>query len=200
VPYSQCVNGRFVGTNHLHLQVENQPSSQLHAGFLFCWLSTLKIEMIHSSETSVHIRTTGAVSHKMATIIATAAKTSNRTRIIVVLISYLVTSAGGGEDFLHTTPRWHNPWRSGSMAFGLSLEQLFPPEGGVVSSLRRRSRLSARISPGCSRGNHWPSFVKLLVVELSSVSWTSGPNISLSNVVLHTISLLHKHTKQQTKL
>jgi hypothetical protein len=34
------------------------PSHLLHSDFLLGWFSTVKMEVIHSSETSVHIRTT----------------------------------------------------------------------------------------------------------------------------------------------
>jgi hypothetical protein len=37
--------------------VENPPSQLLHAGFVTVWFSTLNMEVISSSETSVHIRT-----------------------------------------------------------------------------------------------------------------------------------------------
>jgi hypothetical protein len=42
----------------LGIQQEILPTHVLHAGFLLRWFSTLKMELIDSSETSVHIRTT----------------------------------------------------------------------------------------------------------------------------------------------
>jgi hypothetical protein len=47
------------------------------AGSLLSWLFTLKMELIHFSEISVHIRLHGAVSQKVATFIITAVRTSN---------------------------------------------------------------------------------------------------------------------------
>jgi hypothetical protein len=55
----------------------------LHAGFLRFWFSTLKIEMIRSSESSVHIRTIRAVSKKMATFITTTVRSSNPIRDVI---------------------------------------------------------------------------------------------------------------------
>jgi hypothetical protein len=48
-----------------------------HAGSSFADFSTLKIEAIRSSETSVHTRSHGATSQKTALLIVTAVKTSN---------------------------------------------------------------------------------------------------------------------------
>jgi hypothetical protein len=57
IPY---VNRRFGGKYHLHIHVENQPKTShlLQAGFLVRLIFDLKMEGIHSSETSVHIWTT----------------------------------------------------------------------------------------------------------------------------------------------
>jgi hypothetical protein len=68
-PCSPYTNRRFRRNYHLHLQSRKQaeketrlqqilPNHLLKAGFLFCWFSTLKTEVIISSETSVHILTT----------------------------------------------------------------------------------------------------------------------------------------------
>jgi hypothetical protein len=76
-PCSPYVNIRFGETYHLHLQGKiplpltlstlynwhpgwrlTLTGHLLHAGFLLGWLSTLKMEVRCSSETSVHIRTT----------------------------------------------------------------------------------------------------------------------------------------------
>jgi hypothetical protein len=67
-PCSPYTNRRF-GRNYLHLQSRKPaeqetrlqkilPSHLLKAGFLFGLFSTLKTEVIISSETSFHIRTT----------------------------------------------------------------------------------------------------------------------------------------------
>jgi hypothetical protein len=51
----------------------------LYAGFFLVWFSTLKIKVICSSETSVHIQTTRCFIPKMATFITTTVRTSNAT-------------------------------------------------------------------------------------------------------------------------
>jgi hypothetical protein len=66
VPCSTYVKQHFRGTYYLHLQVKNQqskkpaclPSHVENAGFLFGWFSTLKMEVICSSKTLLHIQTT----------------------------------------------------------------------------------------------------------------------------------------------
>jgi hypothetical protein len=58
-PCRSCVNRRFGGTYHLHIQCrkfcERGPA---HAGSSLADFSTLNMEVIRSSETSVHIRST----------------------------------------------------------------------------------------------------------------------------------------------
>jgi hypothetical protein len=57
VLYSSCVNRHFGGTYSLHLQGRSlQPPA--HAGSSLVNVSTLKMEAIRSSETSVHTGTT----------------------------------------------------------------------------------------------------------------------------------------------
>jgi hypothetical protein len=51
----------------------------LHSSILLGWLSTLKMEVIHFSETSVHIRTTWRCISEIATFMTTAVRTSNPT-------------------------------------------------------------------------------------------------------------------------
>jgi hypothetical protein len=61
-PCRSCANRRFGGTYRLHLQgvfdwwLNLQPPD--HAGSSFVDFSTLKMEAIRSSETSVHTRST----------------------------------------------------------------------------------------------------------------------------------------------
>jgi hypothetical protein len=49
------------------------PTHLLHTDFSLCWLSTLKMEVMHSSEMSVH-RLHGVISQKMATLTITHTK------------------------------------------------------------------------------------------------------------------------------
>jgi hypothetical protein len=73
---SQCspyLKQRFEGTYNLDLQ-----GSHLLYAFLLGWFSTLKMEVIRSSETKVHIWTTQRyISQTMATFITTAVRTSD---------------------------------------------------------------------------------------------------------------------------
>jgi hypothetical protein len=55
-PCSPYMNQRFEGTYHHHLQSRNRPRKK--PGFLLAWFSTLKMGMILSCETLVHILTT----------------------------------------------------------------------------------------------------------------------------------------------
>jgi hypothetical protein len=72
------VNRHFGGKYRLHLQTADwQPPA--HAGFSLADFSTLKMEEIPSSETSVQRRLQGAKSQKTAFFIVTAVKNSNLT-------------------------------------------------------------------------------------------------------------------------
>jgi hypothetical protein len=68
---SAYVNWHFRGMQHFHVQskksaegpdqetsVQSLPNHLLHTGFLLGWFSPLKMETIHSSETSAYMRTT----------------------------------------------------------------------------------------------------------------------------------------------
>jgi hypothetical protein len=83
-PCRSCVNRRFGGMYHLHLQVV------AHAGSSLAEFSTLKMEAICSSETSVHTRSTRRLIPEDAFFTAIAVKTSNLTQCSLIVFSNIV--------------------------------------------------------------------------------------------------------------
>jgi hypothetical protein len=97
---SPYVYRRFRGTYHFHLHL---PSHLLQTGFFLGWLSILKMEMICSSEISIHIWTTHARSRKSRL----------RLQESVTLTTWHPVSANVGTNF---ADKWRSLGRCSSLA------------------------------------------------------------------------------------